>query len=243
MAVQDVLGKLGQWSIRLRKDAPPGVVAALEWFGHVAVVPGRMDPVEHGDDLLAKGVARYVGILRDVVVSSADDTAQATLSGVGLAAWLGDEDGKCEAIESPGVTVTGATFAAAVAALAPPQVPVGTIYTGVTGTITNTFVYQSRRAALDYLCTILDGEWRVNADCTLDAGPASSLYQTTPTALIVRRDDAGYDQALKALPGSLESTRSAKDYTNRIVLVAQALAGGTAVAATVRSTGRDILSS
>ena len=45
MAVQQILGKLGQWSIKLRKDAPPGLVAALEWFGHVAVIPGRMDPV------------------------------------------------------------------------------------------------------------------------------------------------------------------------------------------------------
>lgn len=233
MAVQDVLGKLGQWSIKLRKDAPPGLISQLEWFGHLVVVPGRMDPVEHGDYLLEKGVARFVGILRDVTVASSDDSSQATLSGVGLAAWLGDEDGKCAAIESPGVTLTGATFAAAVAALVPPSVPVGTLYTGVAGTISNTFVYQSRRAALDYLCTILDGEWRVNADGTLDAGPASSLYQTTPTALIVRKEDAGYDQAIKALPGSLESTRSAKDYTNRVVLVAQALAGGTADAATV----------
>ena len=233
MAIQDVLGKLGQWSIKLRKDAPPGVVASLEWFGHVVVAPGRMDPTEFGDDLLAPGVARFVGILRDVAVATTDDSSQATLSGVGLAAWLGDEDGKCAAIESPGVTLTGATFAAAVAALAPPSVPVGTIFTGVTGTITNTFIYQSRRAALDYLCTILDGEWRVNANGTLDAGPASSLYRTTPTAMIVRKSDAGYDQQMKALPGSLESTRSAKDYTTRVVLVAQALAGGTADAATV----------
>lgn len=233
MAIQDVLGKLGQWSIKLRKDAPPGLLEEVEWFGHVVVAPGRIDPVERGDDLLAKGVARYVGILRDVVVSTTDDSSQTTLSGVGLAAWLGDEDGKCEQIESPGIAVTGASFAAAVAALVPAAVPVGTIYTGVTGTITNTFIYQSRRAALDYLCTILDGEWRVNADATLDAGPASALYQTTPTALIVRKADAGYDQTLKALPGSLESTRSAKDYTTRVVLVAQALAGGTADAATV----------
>ena len=165
MALQQILGKLGQWSIKLRKDAPPGVVAALEWFGHVAVVPGRMDPVEHGDYLLEKGVARYVGILRDVVVSTSEDSAQATLSGVHVSAWVGDEDGKGDVIETPGVTLTGATFAAAVAALAPASVPVGTIYTGVTGTYTNTHIYQSRRDALDYLCTVLSaGEWRVNND-------------------------------------------------------------------------------
>ena len=119
MAVQAVLGKLGQWSIKLKKNAPPGVISALQWFGTVVVVPGRMDPVEHGDYLLAKGVARYAGILRDVVVASSDGTSQATLTGVHVTAWLGDEDGKGDNIESPGVVLTGATFAAAVAALAP----------------------------------------------------------------------------------------------------------------------------
>ena len=234
MAVQQILGKLGQWSIKLRKDAPPGVVAALEWFGHVAVIPGRMDPVEHGDYLLSKGIARHVGILRDVVQSAEGDSSQATLTGVGLAAWLGDEDGKGDVIETPGITLTGSTFAAAITALVPASVPVGTIYTGVAGTYSNTHIYQSRRTAIDYVCDIMGGEWRVNNDATLDAGPAASLYQiTNPTALIVRSPDAGYDQQYKALPGALESTKSAKDYTNRVVLVAQALAGGTADAATV----------
>lgn len=234
MAIQDVLGRLGQWSIKLRKDAPPSVVAGLEWFGHVAVVAGRLNPVEHGDYLLEKGVARYVGILRDVVVSTVDDSSQATLSGVHVTAWLGDEDGKGDAIEAPGITITAQTFPNAIRALLPAggAVTEGTLFSGIVGTYSGSHVYQSPRAAIDYVAGLMDAEWRVNNDCTLDAGPASALYVTDPTAMIVRRDLAGYDHQFKALPGSLESTRSAKDFTSRVVIVAQALAGGTADIAT-----------
>lgn len=228
MSVQDVLKKVGQWSVKLKAGAPVGVVSSLEFFGHIAIIPGAINPVERGDECLA--LARYVGVLRDV-----DTQDQPTLSGVGLAAWLGDENGRGDVIEAPGVTVTGATFTQAVRALLPTggAITEGTLYTGVPGTISNTWMYQTPRTAIDYVCGTMGGEWRVNNDGTLDAGPASSLYVTSPTCVIARRDVAGYDMSLKALAGSMQATRSVKDYTSRVVLVAQALAGGTADAGVI----------
>jgi hypothetical protein len=229
VTVQQVLRKLGAWSIKLVADAPNGVLAQLDYFGHVAVIPGRLNPVERGDECLS--LARYVGVLRDF--STTDE--EPTMGGPGLAMWLGDENGKGDVIETPGVTVTGASFATAIRALLPSHEAIteGTIDTGVPGTITNTWMYTTPRAAIDYVCDTMGGTWRVTNTGTLDAGPASSLFRTTPSCIIARKDTAGYDMATKVLPGRIQSTRSVKEYTSRVVLVAQALAGGIAEASTI----------
>ena len=221
MSVSQVLRGVGQWSLKLAKDAPPGVLEAVDFLGHIAIVPGRINAAERGDELLS--LARYVGILRDV-----DRSEQISLSGVGMAAWLGDEDGKGDVIEAPGVTLTGATFAASIAALLPAggAVTAGTL-TAVAGTYTGTHTYQTPRTAISYVCDLFDAQWRVNGDGTLDAGPASALFRTTPEAMIVRQG-AGYDHTLKALPGDLETKQSAKDTTTRVVVVGNGLASGSA---------------
>src|SRR5574343_49386 len=226
VTIQQVLQKVGRWSLRLKPGAPPGVLSSLTPFGHIVVIPGRVNPVERGDECLS--LARYVGIFREMEASP-----QVTLAGVGLEAWLGDEDGKGDVIESPGIALSGATFAASVNAIAPACLPVGTVYSGVPGTVTNTFLYQSRRTALDYLCSVMGGEWRVNNTFSLDAGPRANLFVTTPRCLIVRKDLAGYDQQVRAVRGDLSSTQSWKDFTTRTVIVSQALGSGTADAATV----------
>ena len=219
MSVQDVLQACGQWNLSLVPDAPAGIVGALDYFGHVAIVPGRLNPVERGDELLT--LARYVGILRAV-----EGKDQVSLSGPGVAAWLGDEDGKGDVIEYPGVTVTSVTFPDAIRAVLPAHgaVTEGTLYSGIPGTLSNVFTYVTPRSAVDYVCTTManGAAWRVNGNGTLDAGPASSLFRTTPTCVIVRRSAAGYDLTLKALPGDLDTLRDAKEYSSRVVLVAAA---------------------
>jgi len=220
MPVRQIHQKIGQWSLRLKADAPPGLISSLTPFGHIVIAAGRWNPVEHGDAM--RDAARYVGVFREIEAGR-----QVTLSGVGLETWLADEDGKGQTIESA-LTLTGATFAAAVTALAPAAVPVGTIHTGVAGTFSDTFVYRSRRDALDYVCSVMGGSWRVNNNCTLDAGPESALYQTTPKVVVARSDIAGYDQQTRALPGEMATTRSWKDFTTRTVIVSQALGSGTA---------------
>lgn len=227
--ITQVHRKLGSWSLRLKADAPPGLVGSLDLLGHVAVIPGRVNPVERGEECLT--LARYVGVLRAVEMGR-----QHTLSGSGLAWWLGDEDGGGAVIEAPGVALAGATFAAAVAAVLPASGrtgAAGTIYTGVPGTVTTTRVWETRRTALDWLCDTMGGEWRIRTDGLVDAGPASALFRTTPQAVIVRRGADGYDLALKGLAGDMQSTVDAAGYTTRVVVVAEGMATGAADAVTV----------
>lgn len=227
MTVQQVLRKLGQWSIKLRPDAPPGLLSQLDFLGHVAVIPGRVNPAERGEECLT--LARYVGVLRIVEAGE-----QVSLSGSGMAYWLGDEDGKGPVIEAPGVTLSGATFANSIRALLPASgaVTEGTL-TAVAGTYSGSHIYQTARTALDYVCDLFDADWRVTNDGRLDAGPPSALFVTAPRAVIARRDVAGADLSVRALAGDLSSTRSAADYTTRVVVVAEGLATGSASAATV----------
>ena len=224
MSIQQVLRKLGRWSVALRPDAPPGLVSQLEYFGHVAVIPGRVNPVERGEECLT--LARYVGVLRTV-----DADAALTLSGSGMETWLGDEDGKGPVFTAPGVTLSGETFAASIRALLPPNgdITEGTL-TAVAGTYDGLHIYQTSRTAIDYVCDLFDADWRVNGDGTLDAGPASALFATTPTAIVARRDVAGVDMGTRALPGDLATSRSAQDYTTDVVVVAEGLATGSASA-------------
>ncbi len=225
MAISQVLRKLGQWSLKLRADAPPGVVGALEMLGHVAVLPGRISPTERGDELLS--LARFVGVLRSVGLGDRG----MTLSGSGLEYWLGDEDGAGPVLEAPGIALSGASFSAAMTALLPADgsVTAGTAHTGVPGTITTTRVWETSRTALDWVCAAMGGEWRINGNGTLDTGPAASLFRISdPTCVIVRKGSAGYDLTLKALAGDLESTRDGTTLATRVVVVGEGLATGSA---------------
>lgn len=229
MTIQQVHRKLGQWSIALKPDAPPGVIASLDLLGHVAVIPGHVNPVERGAECLS--LARYVGVLRQV-----DADTRIALSGSGLAYWLGDEDGAGAVIEGPGAALAGATFAAAVAAVLPPSGrtgAAGTIYTGVPGTITTTRVWETRRTALDWLCDTMGGEWRIRNDGLVDAGPASALFRATPECVVARRDLVGVDMGRRALAGDMQSSLDARGYTTRVVVVAEGMATGAADAVTV----------
>ena len=64
MTIQESLNALGQWEIDLLPTIPREKLDALKFFGHVAIVHGRVDPLVYGDSLLSPGVARYVGVLR-----------------------------------------------------------------------------------------------------------------------------------------------------------------------------------
>lgn len=213
MTITEVRQALGSWEIRLRETVPREVLNQLTYFGHIAVVPNRVNPAEYGDALLA--AARYVGVYR-----SRSSFDQYLLRGSGMAFWLGDEDAKGDVFETP-VVLNTATFAASVAALLPPggAVTAGTIFS-VPGTYTNTHQWETPRQALDYATQVFGAEWRVNGNATLDAGLIADLYVTNPRAIIMRRV-RGSDLQVKALPGRMELGQDVEDYTTRVVVLAE----------------------
>lgn len=227
MAVQEVLKALGSWEINLLPQTPRDVLDALDYFGHVAIIPGRLDPAQYGDNLLTS--ARYVGVLRTKTIGDDGRTSapqdDLSVGGVGMAFWLGDEDGKGSVYENA-VEPASASFADAVTMLLPASgaVTAGTLYS-VTGQYTGHHQYESPRSAITYVCdtmstTSVPVSWRVNGNGTLDAGPDSSLFVTTPTCVITTKD-AGEDMAMRALPGSVDVTRDVEDYSTRVVLLAE----------------------
>lgn len=229
MAVQEVLKALGSWEIKLLGSAPRDVLDSIAYFGHVAIIPGRLDPAQYGDNLL--DIARYVGVVRTKTIGDdgrtnapADDIS---VGGVGMAFWLGDEDGKGSVYENA-VAPASATFADTINALLPASgagaVAAGTIYS-VSGTYTGRHLYETPRTAISYVCDTMSSEsvpvsWRVNGDGSLDAGPDSDLFVTNPTCVILTKG-AGEDMALRALPGSMDVTRDMEDYSTRVVLLAE----------------------
>lgn len=227
MAVTEVLKALGSWEIQFLPGLPRDVLDALDYFGHVAIVPGRLDPAQYGDNLLT--AARYVGVVRTKTIGDDGRTNapgdDISVGGVGMAFWLGDEDNKGDVFENA-ITPASASFATAINALLPASgaVTAGTLYS-VSGTYTGRHQYETPRTAIGYVCDTMSTSsvpvsWRVNGSGTLDAGPDSSLFVTNPTCVILTKG-AGEDMALRALPGSLDVTRDVEDYSTRVVLLAE----------------------
>ena len=227
MAVQEVLKALGSWEVKLLPGTPRDVLDQLDYFGHIAITPGRLDPQQYGDNLLT--AARYVGVLRTRTIGDDGRTNapqdDLSVGGVGMAFWLGDEDNKGSVYENA-VEPASASFATAITMLLPASgaVTAGTLYS-VAGTYTGKHLYESPRTAIGYVCDTMSTasvpvSWRVNGNGSLDAGPDSNLFVTNPTCVITTKD-AGEDMALRALPGSIDVTRDVEDYSTRVVLLAE----------------------
>lgn len=214
MSVNEVVQGLGSWDIGLSAETPKEILDRLAYFGHVAVVTGRVQPAQYGDNLLT--MARYVGVLtkRDT-----DETTK--ISGQGMELWLGDGDGKGEVFETA-VTPTGLSFASSIRALLGSGTAViEGVLNSVAGTYTGRHQWEDRRSAVQYVCGMFNAEYRVNGNATLDAGTQAQLYRATPTCLILRKGAEGRDLSITGLPGDMELTQDVADWTSRVVLLAE----------------------
>jgi hypothetical protein len=235
MAVSEVLQAIGSFSINLKDTTPRSIIEnTLDYFGHIAIVPGRVNPLALGDNMLS--AARYTGVLRSKAIGD-----QITLEGGGMILWLGDEDEKGNVIENV-TTFASASFPNTIRGLLPPAITEGTLYS-IPGTYTGTHQWQTPRAAISYVCDTFNGAFRVNNNGTLDAGPAANLFVTDPRCIIVRKN-IGRDMVLQGIPGTFETTRDVADFTTRVVLLAQGdgadIATGSANINPVLNTYKDI---
>lgn len=230
MTITENLAALGSWEIDLQPTIPRESLDALAFFGHVAIIHGRVDPATYGDSLLTPGVARYVGVLREN--SLADDARtnapndNIKISGVGMAFWLGDDDSKGAVIENATTFASGSAFPTVIRGLLPASgsVTEGALHS-VPGTYGGTHQWQTPRDAIKYVCATMSTpsapvNWRVNNNATLDAGLESDLFVTSPQCAIVARGD-GEDMALRGIPGSMNLDSDMDDYSTRVVLLAE----------------------
>jgi hypothetical protein len=212
---------LGAFNVVLKRETPQDLIDMINAFGHIVIVPGRLNPREYGDGLLLQ--ARYVGVVRAFFHQPGGEFE---FKGVSLAHWLGDEDDKGDLYEVAKI-FTNETFANTVRELLPEGggITEGTIHS-VPGLYNGKHQYETPRKALDYVVETYSTddadpiEWRVNNDGTLDAGPISELYATEPSAILVK-DEAGHDMALRGLEATMSIDLDVEDYTTRLVLLAQ----------------------
>jgi hypothetical protein len=152
VAVSQVHEALGAFDLKLKRNIPREVLDAIEYFGHIAVIPGRADARTYGDGTLDS--ARYVGVVRKKKIGddgqNDDEQVPVTISGVGMNFWLGDEEDKGYVIEEE-LSFTGENFSTAISAVMPPSVTAGTIG-GVSGTYTGVHQWQTPRKAIQYIC-------------------------------------------------------------------------------------------
>ncbi|MEU8040862.1 hypothetical protein [Streptosporangium sp. NPDC049078] len=214
MAVTEVLMGLGSWSVTLSEETPREILDRLGFFGHIAIVAGRINAAEYNDELLT--MARYVGVL-----TGRELDQRKVIKGQSMAVWLGDSDDKGEVLESP-VEIIGQTFPNAIRAILGSSTAVveGTLYSAP-GTYTGRHQWVSKRKAIDYICSTKDCDWRVNGNATLDAGPSANMFRTTPTCVIARHGAAGPDMTVTGLPGDMALARDVEDWTSRVVLLAE----------------------
>ena len=208
----------GSWSLNLDPNTPPSVLATVDLasaaFGHIIVTPTHLGTeAVSGATLLA--ASRYTGILRE-------RPSKYELGGPGLAAWIADEDGKGDVLESALTKVAG-TFVQWVTDLRPSSLDAGT-YTAIGGTLSHTFDRINRREALDYVCTYFGAEWKVDPTGTLHAGTAANLFTSTPTVVVQPRS-GGKDLNVTGINAEVGVARDMDDYTTRVFLIGGAGTG------------------
>lgn len=227
MSVTQVHEALGSFEFEFNGNVPREVLDTVDYFGHIAIIPGRLDPKMYQDNIL--DAARYVGVVRKKKIADDGRTNliqdDIRISGVGMEFWLGDEDGKGEVIENE-LLFNNSTFTSVVNSLCPSSLTIGTIYT-VTGSYSGRHQYQTPRDALQYVCQTMSTSgtpvgYRVNNNATLDAGPESSLFVTTPTCIIVKKGvTQGEDMFSRALPATMDQDYDMEDFTTRVVMIAE----------------------
>jgi hypothetical protein len=234
VTVSEVKQALGAWSVRLREGTPREILDNLASFGHVAIVPGRVDVRTVGDNLLTD--ARYVGVLR----GREDRGDETELFGVGMAFWLGDEDDKGDVFVDP-VVAASATFADSVRLVLPVSVTEGTLHSiPSSGTFSNTFQYVTPRKALTYITDTYSTQtypvsWRINGDGSVDAGRDVDLFVSDPVAMLVRKQ-SGRDPFVRGLAGKMSLGLDVEDLTTTVVLLAEGEGAATVTASASQST-------
>lgn len=234
MPVTERLRTAGTWDLQLRENTPKSILDDLDiatrGFGLLIITPSRVNPTSVSAAAL-RGMNRYVGVYRNRPTDYEMRGAHASI-------LLGDEDGKGE-ILSAAVTNTAASLSTWMTALLPSNgIAKGTVSGG--STLTASYIYMSRRQAIDAVCDGCGADWLVRCnsagDLVLDASPKATLFGSTAVALATRRALGGKDPAIASLRATqLSTAMDVEDYSTKIWLLARGDGGVTVGTATAGS--------
>lgn len=207
----------GGWDLTLRSDTPQSVLDLVDdaaFFGHIIVTPTWVDPNAVTESQLRE-LARYVGVYR----ARADGGR--SMSGPGLAMWLGDEDDKGDLKVTTSGSAT-ATFTAFWEFWESSGMLNG-LTLGDVEAIGGTWKVKAPplvtgRTLIEKLSRQVDGEWRINPDGTIDAGTATYLFVDTPTVVLTREGGAR-DLNVRGLPVTTWGDQiDAEDYATGVLV-------------------------
>ena len=236
MAVTERLMGPGNFTVTFSQEfTPTAIIESIKEWGHIVITPQEVD-VDTLSDSEILSSARYTGIVLNRTLE--EGTVQ--INGQGLELYMGDGQAKGMVIaESNNVgkvrNYTGTTLAETLFnSTAQTNKPLGIMrdesgnsqaitqgtITNPAGTYTGSHFVETALSALKFVCEILNVEYKVNADGTLDAGPAANLFQGVGTAepnTIIVKTAYGQDPEYEGVvPQGLRTEFDATDFVTRV---------------------------
>jgi len=196
----------GNYSVNFSQEfTPTEIIEKIKEWGHIVITPQKVDILTLSDsDILS--AASYTGIILNRTL----EEGIVTVSGQGLELYMGDGAAKGMVIaESNNIgkvrvytdtTLSETLFNSTVSAGKPFGIMLDE--TGSSQAITQGTIYnpsslykgqhfvETALSALKFVSEILNTEYKVNADGTLDAGPAANLFSgvgtNEPNTIVVK---------------------------------------------------------
>ena len=226
----------GNFSVTFSQEfTPTEIVEAIKEWGHIVITPQEIDTTTLTDTEI-KGLSIYTGI----VLNRTLEEGVVSINGQGLELYMGDGAAKGMVIaESNNVgkvrNYTGTTLAETLFnSTAQTNKPLGIMrdeagnlqaitqgtISNPAGTYTGSHFVETSLSALKFVSEVLDTEYRVNMNGTLDAGPAANLFKGVGTATpetIVVKTAYGQDPNLEGVvPQGLRTEFDATDFVTRV---------------------------
>ena len=236
MAITERLMAPGNFTVNFSQEfTPTAIIESIKEWGHIVITPQEID-VDTLNDSDILSASRYTGI----VLNRTLEEGIVTVAGQGLELYMGDGSGKGMVIAESNnigkvrtytnVTLSEALFNSVVSSGKPygimrdetgasQAIIQGTIYNPATLYTGQHFV-ETALSALKFVSEILNTEYRVNPNGTLDAGPPANLFvgvgSNEPTSVVVKSaygEDPEYEGVT---PQGLRSEFDATDWVSRV---------------------------
>ena len=226
----------GNFTVTFSQEfTPTSVIETITEWGHIVITPQEVD-VDTLSDNEILNTARYTGI----VLNRTLEEGSVQINGQGLELYMGDGQAKGMVIaESNNVgkvrNYTGTTLAETLFnSTAQTNKPLGIMLdeagntqaitqgtiSNPAGTYTGSHFVETALSALKFVSEILNTEYRVNANATLDAGPSANLFQGVGTAepnTIIVKTAYGQDPEFEGVvPQGLRTEFDATDWVSRV---------------------------
>ena len=236
MAVTERLMGAGNFSVSFSQEfTPTAIIQSIKEWGHIVITPQEVD-IDTLSDSEILSASRYTGI----VLNRTLEEGVVSINGQGLELYMGDGSAKGMVIaESNNVgkvrTFTGTTLAETLFnSTAQTNKPLGIMrdeagnaqaitqgtITNPTATYTGAHFVETSLSALKFICEVLNVEYKVNSNGTLDAGPAANLFEgvgtNQPNSIVVKTAYGQDPEFEGVVPQGLRTEFDATDWVSRV---------------------------